>query len=302
MHSKHLIVIGGATAAGKTAFAIRAAQFFQTEIISSDSRQFYREMNIGTAKPTEEELEAAPHHFISHLSIHQPYSVGDFERDALACLDQIFKTHDTAIMTGGSGLYIKAVCEGLNVFPEVPETIRNEVQHLYERNGITALQDELKQADPDYFTEVDVNNPARLLRAVAVCRAAGRPFSSFRNQPLDPRRFQPVYVQLDWPRNVLYERIDQRVLQMMEMGLENEARHLYPYRHLQALQTVGYQELFDYFDSKTNLEEAVQLIRQHSRNYAKRQLTWFRRDGFWQVFHPDQWQDFLNFVISKTTI
>ncbi|HRD82371.1 MAG TPA: tRNA (adenosine(37)-N6)-dimethylallyltransferase MiaA [Saprospiraceae bacterium] len=296
MHSKHLIVIGGATATGKTAFAIRAALHFQTEILSSDSRQFYKEMNIGTAKPTEEELAAAPHHFISHLSIHQPYSVGDFEREALACLHQIFETRDVAVMTGGSGLYIKAVCEGLNSFPEVPESIRAEVQNMYDLKGIAALQDELKQADPDYFVEVDTNNPARLLRAVAVCRAAGRPFSSFRNQPLEPRSFQPVYVQLDWPRAALYERIDQRVTQMMELGLEDEARDLYPHRHLQALQTVGYQELFDYFDNKTNLDEAVQLIRQHSRNYAKRQLTWFRRDGFWRVFQPAQWEDFLHFV------
>lgn len=302
MHSKHLIVIGGATATGKTAFAIRTAQFFQTEILSSDSRQFYKEMNIGTAKPTEEELAAAPHHFISHLSIHQPYSVGDFEREALACLDRIFETHDTAVMTGGSGLYIKAVCEGLNTFPEVPVAIRQEVQALYDLNGIPALQYELKLADPDYYAEVDANNPARLLRAVAVCRASGRPFSSFRNQPLEPRRFQPVYVQLDRPRTDLYQRIDQRVSQMMEKGLQDEARSLYPHRHLQALQTVGYQELFDYFDGKTSLEEAIQLIRQHSRNYAKRQLTWFRRDGFWRVFHPDQWDDFLNYINTQVVI
>lgn len=302
MHSKYLIVIGGATATGKTAFAIRAARHFQTEILSSDSRQFYKEMNIGTAKPTEEELAAAPHHFISHLSVQQPYSVGDFERDALVCLQNIFETRDVAVMTGGSGLYIKAVCEGLNTFPEVPEEIKLEVQDLFDQIGITALQDELKQADPNYLAEVDINNPSRLIRALAVCRASGQPFSSFRNRPLEPRNFQPVYIQLDWPRATLYQRIDQRVSLMMEQGLETETRSLYPYRHLQALQTVGYQELFDYFDNKTNLDEAVALIRQHSRNYAKRQITWFRRDGFWQIFHPDQWEDFLNFVGSKAVI
>lgn len=299
MHSKYLIVIGGATASGKTAFAIRAARHFQTEILSSDSRQFYKEMVIGTAKPTEEELAAASHHFISHLSVQQPYSVGDFERDALACLQSIFETRNVAVMTGGSGLYIKAVCEGLNVFPDVPEAIQQEVQELFERSGITALQDELKQSDPKYFSEVDINNPSRLIRAVSVCRASGQAFSTYRNRPLKPRNFQPVYIQLDWPRTTLYQRIDQRVSHMMELGLETEARTLYPYRHLQALQTVGYQELFDYFDNKTSLDEAIALIRQHSRNYAKRQLTWFRRDGFWQIFHPEQWQDFLNFVGTK---
>lgn len=299
MPAKYLIVIGGATATGKTAFAIRAARFFQTEILSSDSRQFYREMNIGTAKPNAEELAAAPHHFVSHLSVQQPYSVGDFERDALACLQQIFTSRNVAVMTGGSGLYIKAVCEGLNTFPEVPAEVRREVEQLYDKEGIGALQAELERSDPDYFAEVDRNNPARLLRAVAVCRAAGQPFSVFRNQPLEPRNFQPIYIQLDWPKAILYERIDRRVTIMMEQGLEQEARHLYPYRHLQALQTVGYQELFNYFDHKTTQEEAIALIRQHSRNYAKRQLTWFRRDGFWQVFHPNQWEDFLNFVHTK---
>jgi tRNA dimethylallyltransferase len=281
MNRKYLIVVGGATASGKTAFAIRTALHFHTEIISADSRQFYREMNIGTAKPTAEELAQVKHHFIGHLSIHDAYSVGDFERDALARLELLFQQHDRVVMAGGSGLYIKAVCEGLDVFPEVSEEIRAAVTELFETVGLAALQEELRQSDPAYFAEVDIRNPSRLIRAVSVCRASGRPFSSFRKKTPAPRSFEPVYVQMDWPREELYRRIDRRVEEMMRRGLLEEARALYPLRQVQALQTVGYQELFDYFDEKTTLEEAVNLICQHTRNYAKRQITWMRRYGEW---------------------
>lgn len=291
MKQKHLIVIGGATASGKTAFAIRTALHFNTEIISADSRQFYREMNIGTAKPSAEELARVKHHFIGHLSIHDPYSVGDFERDALALLEQLFQQYDRVVMAGGSGLFVKAVCEGLDAFPEVPEAIRAGVMEFFENHGLTALQEELRQSDPVYFAEVDRNNPSRLIRAVSVCRASGRPFSSFRRQVATPRFFEPVYVRMDWPRAELYRRIDQRVDDMMRRGLLGEARALYPFRHLPALQTVGYQELFDYFDQKTNLEEAIRLIRQHTRNYAKRQLTWMRRYGQWESAAEGRFED-----------
>ncbi|MBX2926735.1 MAG: tRNA (adenosine(37)-N6)-dimethylallyltransferase MiaA [Saprospiraceae bacterium] len=291
MKQKHLIVIGGATASGKTAFAIRTALNFNTEIISADSRQFYREMNIGTAKPSAEELARVKHHFIGHLSIHEPYSVGDFERDALALLEQLFQQYDRVVMAGGSGLFVKAVCEGLDAFPEVPEAIRAGVMEFFENRGLAALQEELRQSDPVYFAEVDINNPSRLIRAVSVCRASGRPFSSFRRQVATPRFFEPVYVRMDWPRAELYRRIDQRVDDMMRRGLLEEARALYPFRHLPALQTVGYQELFDYFDRKINLEEAVRLIRQHTRNYAKRQLTWMRRYGQWESVAEGRFED-----------
>lgn len=291
MKQKHLIVIGGATASGKTAFAIRTALHFNTEIISADSRQFYREMNIGTAKPTPEELAQVKHHFIGHLRIHEAYNVGDFERDASALLEQLFQQYDQVVMAGGSGLFVKAVCEGLDVFPEVPEEIRAGVMEFFENRGLTALQEELRKSDPAYFAEVDLNNPSRLIRAVSVCRASGRPFSSFRRQAARPRFFEPVYIRMDWPREELYRRIDQRVDDMMRRGLLEEARTLYPFRHLPALQTVGYQELFDYFDQKTNLEEAVRLIRQHTRNYAKRQLTWMRRYGQWEPAAEGRFED-----------
>lgn len=296
MKRKYLIVIGGPTAVGKTAFAIQAALHFRTEILSADSRQFFREMRIGTAKPTPVELAAVLHHFINSLSIHDAYSVGDFERDALQCLSGLFETRDVAVMCGGSGLYVKAVCEGLDAFPPVQPHITEAVMQLHTAQGIGALQEELRQSDPDYYAEVDLNNPARLIRALSVCRAAGQPFSSFRSKKTAAREFTPVYIQLERPKEELYSRIEERADEMMRRGLEEEARQLYPYRHVQALQAVGYQELFDYFEGKTGLDTAVALIKQHTRNYAKRQLTWMRRDGFWKVFHPDALEKCLNFV------
>lgn len=296
MKRKYLIIIGGPTAVGKTAFAIRTALHFQTEILSADSRQFFRGMNIGTAKPSPEELAAVPHHFIDCLSIRDSYSVGDFERDALQCLSELYTTRHIVVMSGGSGLYVKAVCEGLDVFPPVPPQIAGAVIQLYAAQGLPALQEELRLRDPDYYAVVDLQNPARLIRALSVCRAAGQPFSSFRSRKTVERDFTPVYIQLDRPRAELYSRIEERVDHMMRLGLEEEARLLYPHRHLQALQTVGYQEMFDYFEGKTSLETAVALIKQHTRNYAKRQLTWMRRDGFWNVFHPEDWEQCLNFV------
>jgi tRNA dimethylallyltransferase len=283
---KQLIVVGGATASGKTAFATRLAQHFQTEIISADSRQFYREMSIGTAKPTASELAQAPHHFINNLSIHQNYSVGDFEQEALAVLGQIFEKHDVAIMVGGTGLYLKAVCEGLDKFPDTPLSIRQEFEAIFENQGIEMLQQQLQNVDPQYFTQVDSNNPARLIRALSVWKTTGQPYSSFLNLEKEPRFFNPIYLALDLPRPVLYDRINRRVDAMMTEGLLAEAENLYPHRHLQALQTVGYAELFDYFDGKCTLDEAIDKIKQHSRNYAKRQITWFRKDAHWRWVEP----------------
>ncbi|MBL7817426.1 MAG: tRNA (adenosine(37)-N6)-dimethylallyltransferase MiaA [Saprospiraceae bacterium] len=279
---KKLIVIGGPTASGKTAYAIQLAKQHETEIISADSRQFYKEMSIGTAKPTPAELAQAKHHLIGNLSIHNSYSVGDFERDALAILNAIFEKKDVAIMVGGTGLYIRAVCEGLDEFPEVPLSIRQEFEDLFEKQGIEFLQKILQEVDYEYFTQVDIQNPMRLIRALSVWKVSGKPFSSFRSGEKVVRNFEPVYLALDWPREVLYDRINRRVDAMMTEGLLDEAQTLYPFRHLNALQTVGYTELFAHFDGQMTLTEAVDKIKQHSRNYAKRQMTWFRKNDFWE--------------------
>lgn len=294
---KYLLVVGGPTASGKTALSIRLAQHFQTEILSADSRQFYRELSIGTAKASPEELAQVPHHFINSLSIADEYSVGDFERDALNCLERLFQQHSVVILAGGSSLYIKALCEGLDVFPEVPNEVRQAVEDLYQSAGIEALQAELAASDPVYFQQVDRANPHRLIRAIAVCRVGGT-FSSFRTQEAASRFFTPIYLWMDVPRQELYPRINQRVDQMLTNGLEAEARALFDQRHLNALQTVGYQELFDYFAGNISRDEAIELIKRNSRRYAKRQLTWMRRDGFWHLFAPSDWDAILDFVQS----
>lgn len=284
---QYLIVIGGATATGKTALAIWLAQQLGTEILSADSRQFYRGMDIGTAKPGLPERAGIPHHFIDSLDVGDAYSVGDFERDALQTLETIFRTRNTAILTGGSGLFIQAVCEGLDVFPEVTETARKQVAEGAEQGGIPWLQAMLRDQDPVYYSQVDVNNPARLRRALEVCLSAGTPYSDFLKKEKPQRAFQPIYVLLDLPRETLYRRIDERVDAMVRAGLEEEARALLPYRRLPALQTVGYAEWFDYLDGRTDRQTAIDKIKQHTRNYAKRQATWFRKHGDWIVFAPD---------------
>ncbi len=251
-------------------------------------------MFIGTAKPSIAERAAIPHHFIDNLSIESPYSVGDYERDALKLLAELYQKHQMVVLTGGSGLYQKALCEGLDEFPEVPSGIRANVVQLYETSGIEALQLVLQQCDPDYFAQVDRNNPKRLIRAISVFQASGQPFSSFRKAQKAERPFTPVYLFLNPDRNELYERINRRVTHMVEAGLVEEAQLLYPKRHLDALQTVGYQELFDYLDHKISLEEAIELIRQHTRNYAKRQLTWARRDGFWKYIQSGEMETVLD--------
>jgi tRNA dimethylallyltransferase len=296
--TKHLLVVGGPTASGKTAFAIRLAQHFGAPIVSADSRQFYRELNIGAAKPSAEELAQAPHYLIDSLHIGQEYSVGAFEREALALLERLFAQHDLVILAGGSGLYIQALCEGLDEFPVVPLEVRQGVEAFFQEQGLADLQEELRRIDPAYYGMVDRQNPHRLIRAIAVYRASGQPYSSFRGSARAPRFFQPVYLQLHWPRAELYARIDQRVATMMEQGLLEEARSLYPHRHETALQTIGYQELFQHFDGALSLEEAVALIQRNSRRYAKRQLTWYRREGHWKRFAPADWALALEYIAA----
>jgi tRNA dimethylallyltransferase len=245
-------------------------------------------------------LAQAPHHFINSLSVAQDYTVGDFEKDALAVLEQLFEKKDLAILVGGSGLFIRALCEGLDAFPDVPEAIKNELEDLYNSQGINALQAELANSDPAYFAKVDTHNPQRLLRALSVIRASGLPFSSFQQQEKAKRPFEPIYILLEMERRELYDRINKRVDWMVENGLVEEARSLFPQKHLNALQTVGYQELFEHFEGKTSLAQAVDLIKQNSRRYAKRQMTWFRKYGGWDSFPPDSTQEIIAWVEEKT--
>ncbi|MGH1334930.1 MAG: tRNA (adenosine(37)-N6)-dimethylallyltransferase MiaA [Aureispira sp.] len=277
MSEKILLVVAGPTASGKTALGIQLAQHYQTEILSADSRQFYKEMEIGTAKPSPAERAAAPHHFVDSLSVQQAYNIGDFERDALVFLNAFYQQQDLAVMVGGSGLYIKAVCEGLDVFPPVLAGIREDLLQMLEEQGIKALQEELAIADPVYYTKVDQANPHRLIRALEVWRSTGQAFSSFQGKNRTPRPFKALTVAINWERAELYARINKRVDWMIEAGLVEEARALHPQKTLNALQTVGYRELFDHFDGETDLSTAIELIKRNTRRYAKRQLTWLRK-------------------------
>ena len=275
---KYLIVIVGPTASGKTALSIELAKHFDAEILSCDSRQFYREMTIGTAKPDAEELAAVAHHFVDNLSIEQDYNAGDFERDAMAFLEAYYIKKDVAIMVGGSGLYIRALCDGVDYFPEVDRGIRERLSQELEAGGLEGLQEELKASDPVYYTKVDLQNPHRVIRALEICRGTGEAFSSFQEKNKVERPFKIIKIGIDWLRAELYARINLRVDLMLEAGLLEEARSLYPQRHLNALQTVGYREFFDHFDGLTTLDEAVELLKRNTRRYAKRQMTWFRKE------------------------
>jgi len=275
---KFLIVIAGPTAVGKTSISIQVAKHFHTEIISADARQFYREMNIGTAKPTVDQLSQASHHFINHLSIHDDYSAGKFEQEALALMNNLFLHHDVLVMVGGSGLFIKAVLEGFDSIPPKDDEVEKKIKQLFDDEGISALQKLLKEHDPVYYESVDLNNPHRLIRALVVSISTGKPFSSFRKSKPQIRDFIPIKIGLQSERKELYEHINHRVDEMMQHGLLEEAKELFPHRNLIALQTVGYRELFDFLEGKISLEKAVDLIKQNTRNYAKRQMTWFRKE------------------------
>lgn len=290
----------GATAVGKTAMAIRLAQYFDTEIISADSRQFYIEMNIGTAKPSSEELKAVKHHFINSHHIDNEYNAGQFEKDAIAILAEIFQRKKLAILVGGSGLYVKALCEGFDAMPEVAPTIRKSLQEEFATKGLAPLLKELEEKDLIYYQSVDKSNPQRILRALEVIRATHLPYSSFRRQESNEnqvyRPFQIIKIGLDRPREELYQRIEERMDMMIADGLLEEVKKLYPYKHLNAMQTVGYQEIIDFLDGKYDWEEAVRLLKRNSRRYAKRQLTWFRKDTQIQWFSPNSFDKIVAYI------
>ena len=270
-----LIVIGGPTASGKTGLAIEVARHYDTEVLSADSRQFYREMRIGNARPTREELATVPHHFIADRSLDEPLTAGTYAEEALGVLDKLFQRRPVAVLAGGSGLYIRALCEGLDDFPEITEAARTQVQGLFLESGLAGLQAELRRLDPAYHAEVDLQNARRLERALRVCYTAGKPYSSFLGKR-PGRRFRSVYLQPAIDRASLYDRINRRVETMLAEGLEAEARDLYPRRGQPVLETVGYQEWWPHFAGEYDRERAVELIKRNSRRYAKRQATWFR--------------------------
>ena len=284
--NKTLISIVGPTAIGKTKLAIGIAKHFACEIISCDSRQFYKEMTIGTAVPSKEELAEVKHHFIQNLSIHDNYSVGDFERDGLVFLNQYFKSNNICVMVGGSGLYEKAITEGFDQFPDVDPKIREELNRELNDHGIEMLQKELQLKDPNYFNEVDIHNKQRVIRALEIIRGTGKMFSSFRNQKLTPRPFQIIKIGLELPREEMYDRINRRVDIMVNEGLIEEVKALEDVKHLNALQTVGYRELFDFFDENITKEFAIEEIKKNTRRFAKRQMTWFKKDETIQWFSP----------------
>lgn len=283
---KTLIVIAGPTASGKTAAAIQLAKKLNTVILSADSRQFYKEMCIGTAVPSFQELHEVKHYFIQHISILNDYDVADYERDAIQLLERLFKEHDQVVMAGGSGLYIDAVCKGIDPMPDIEPATRQRVNRLLEQQGLEGLQAEVQRLDPDYWAVVDWKNPRRLQRALEVCYQTGNTFTSYRTRQPVQRDFEIVKYALQRDKQDLYNRINERVEVMLSQGLVDEARKLLPYRRRNALNTVGYKELFDYFDGKCNLMEAVEQIKLDTRHYAKRQMTWLRKDQEYRWINP----------------
>jgi len=291
-----LIVVCGPTASGKTKLAIQLAKQFKAEIISADSRQVYKELKIGSAPPSDVELKEAKHHFIASRNLDDDYNAGAYEKDVLQLLDKLFTQNKYSILVGGSGLYIDSVCNGFDDVPSSFTEIRKQLQDLYEAKGIEQLQNKLKELDPDYYTKIDLSNPQRLMRALEVCIGTGKPYSFFREGKRNSRDFRIIKIGLEFPRDVLYKRIDARVDEMMKAGLLEEAINLISKKHLNALQTVGYKELFDFFENKTTLDEAVDLIKRNSRRYAKRQLTWFRRNKEIQWFSPDNIEEIIQCI------
>ena len=275
---KKIIVIGGPTAIGKTELTIKLAEKWKTEIISADSRQFYKELNIGVAKPSSKELNTVPHHFIGHISIETKYSVGQYETDVLKKITTLFKKHNVIFVCGGSGLYIQAICDGLNDFPEINHEVKIQLKHDLIKKGLEHLIRELKKNDIETYLKIDKKNPRRVLRALEVYRASGKPYSFYTKQKKITRNFETIYIGLNTDRQILYERINNRVDKMIEDGLVEEARKLFKYRDLNALNTVGYKELFEYINNNNQIEDTVELIKRNTRRFAKRQITWFTKD------------------------
>ena len=298
MMDKYLVVIAGPTASGKTATAIQVAKALGTEIISADSRQFYKELPIGTAAPTKEEQDEVQHHMIHNLNVEDKYDVADYENDVLALLKKLFINHDSVVLTGGSGLFIDAVCKGLDSIPDISDETRNKVNKLYEEGGLFALQNEVQRLDPEYYNMVDKYNPRRLQRAVEVCYQTGLPYSSFRNNTAKVRDFKIIKVALLWDRNELISRINLRVEKMVSEGLLDEAKAMYPKRHLNSLNTVGYKEIFEHFDGKASLNEAIEHIKINTRQYAKRQMTWLRKNNDYQWFTIEEIPEMINYIKS----
>lgn len=298
MSDKRLVVIVGPTGSGKTDLSIRLALHYRAPILSTDSRQVYRGLPIGTAQPTGEQLQAVEHHFVASHDLNDNFNCGEYEMQALARLDELFTSHDCVVAVGGSGLYIRALCEGMDDLPQADAVLRRELAARLESDGIEPLAEELKTLDPTYYAEVDRSNPARVVRALEVCLQTGLPYSQLRTGIRRRRNFDIVKVGVDLPREELYDRINRRVDRMLAEGLEAEARAVYPHRRLNALQTVGYREFFDYFDGLISYDQAVELIKRNSRRYAKRQLTWFRRDEEIRWFRPDQTDTIINHIDS----
>lgn len=303
---KYLITIVGPTAIGKTSLSILVANHFKCEIISCDSRQFFKEMTIGTAVPSTKELEAVPHHFIQNKSVLENYTVGDFEKEAIAKIDELFSKDDYVVLVGGSGLYVNAVLKGFDEFPEIDPAIRESVNANYEKLGITYLQEQLRIHDSEYFEKISIENaqtlqnPQRMMRFIEVCLGSGKPYSSFLNQKKNSRNFTPIVIGLEAERSIMYNRINQRVNIMMKEGLLAEAKGLYPNKEMNALQTVGYRELFSYFSGDFTLEFAIEEIKKNTRRFAKRQLTWFKRDDTTKWFdYETPYLTIFNFIKSK---
>ncbi|TAH25568.1 MAG: tRNA (adenosine(37)-N6)-dimethylallyltransferase MiaA [Cytophagales bacterium] len=296
---KVLVVIAGPTAVGKTSLSIELAQHFKSPILSADSRQLYKEMNIGTAKPSKEEMQDVPHYFIHSHSIHENYSVGKYEEEVLNTLKQLFLKHNLVFLVGGSGLYIKAVCEGLDELPEANGAIREELNQAYLNFGLEELLKELKEKDPSYFEVVDKHNPQRIIRALEVIRATQKPFSSFLSSTNKSRPFSIIKIGIEENREILYQKIDLRMDIMLDSGLLNEAKNLYPFKSHNALRTVGYEEIFDYLEEKKSWEETVFLLKRNSRRYAKRQLTWFRKDKAFLWFHASSINEIIEHISKQ---
>lgn len=299
MPIKRLLVVVGPTGSGKTDLSIRLALHYGAPILSTDSRQVYRGMPIGTAQPSVDQLQAIEHHFIASHDLTDNLNCGEYEVQALARLEELFADHDWVVAVGGSGLYVRTLCEGMDDLPQADEPLRRELVHRLAEEGLGALAEELRELDPEYCRTADLNNPARVMRALEVCLQTHMPYSRQRTGERRPRPFEIVKIGIDLPRDVLYDRINRRVDRMLADGLEAEARALYPYRELNALKTVGYREFFDYFDGRIGYDEAVELIKRNSRRYAKRQLTWFRRDSEIRWFAPDDDAAIIAYVGSK---